>query len=83
MELTYNEIAENAADVILQVLAVNHTGHGDAWRTRSDGKDVNHIIEHLRKHLMKDDSEEHVEHAITRLALMLARRKIAGETVEL
>lgn len=77
MNLSYDEIAVNASTIILNCLLQNDEKHGDTWKNHSDGKDVSHIIEHLRKHLQADETEEHLEHSITRLALMLARRRAA------
>lgn len=74
--MNYNEIAELAHDATLHTLMVNGEKHGDAWKTTSDGKNVSHAIEHLRKHLAGDATEPHLDHALTRIALIMAKQNI-------
>lgn len=78
----YSRVVEAGADAIMETMMVNQDKHGDKWLSNSDLEDINHIREHLNMHLWHDDSEPHIEHAITRLGFILARRRMA-ETVEL
>jgi hypothetical protein len=73
--MNYNEIAELAHDAVLLTLMINDDSHGGAWKTTSDGKNVSHAIEHLRKYLAGDTSENHIYHAITRITLILAKKQ--------
>ncbi len=72
--LDYNEIAELAFDSVLHTLVKNDGKHGDSWKARADHDDVEHATDHLIAYLTTDDMED-LDHAMTRIALMKARRK--------
>lgn len=73
--MNYNSIAQLAHDVVLATLQSNDGKHGDEWKTREDIIDLDAAINHLSLQMQHDRSDSHVENAITRLALILARRQ--------
>ncbi len=70
----HRDIAQLAKNVVLEVMAENDGKHGMAWLTRQDHVDLKHIMAHLCKFQVGDDSEPHLKHSLTRLAMMIARR---------
>jgi hypothetical protein len=49
--------------------------HGESWRTRGDAVDLAHAHAHLRSLEAGDGAEDHLAHALTRLAIIAARRE--------
>ena len=69
-------VADTAAEAIHTVMMAGQAKHGNSWLTRLDSDDLRHAREHLELLLSSDTSESHLEHTLTRLALVLARRKL-------
>lgn len=70
----HQSVALIARDSILATLALGEAVHGDAWLDREDWIDLDHAIDHILAYRAHNDAED-IEHAITRLALLLARRR--------
>ena len=78
----YSRVVEAGADAIMETMMMNQAKHGDRWLRNDDKEEIDHILNHLWLYSDGDTSEPHIEHAITRLGFILARRRMA-ETVEL
>lgn len=74
--MNHNAIGTIAKQRILLTLAINDDKHGEKWRTVSDAEDIKHVIAHLGAYQIGDTSEPHIEHALTRLAFILARLEL-------
>ena len=72
--MTNGEVGKLAADAILKTMWDNQGVHQYSWKARSDVVDVDHITAHLNSYLSGDTSEPHIEHALTRVAFILARK---------
>lgn len=72
--MTNGQVGRLASDAILKTLWENDAAHGSKWKRITDDEDVEHIIAHLNNHLAGDTSEPHIEHALTRVAFILARK---------
>lgn len=73
-------VANGAAESVLNVMQIAQSKHGDSWLTRPGVEDLLHAREHLEQLLKGDTDESHLEHALTRLALVLTRRRLANGT---
>lgn len=71
---THGQLGNLAADTVLKVLWDNDASHGERWKRISDSEDIEHIENHLLLYSAGDTSEPHIEHAITRMAFILARK---------
>ena len=67
-------VAQIAYGIVLEVMKAGEAKHGNTWLNRSDDLDIGHARVHLADHSKGDTSEDHLEHAMTRLAITLARR---------
>lgn len=71
-------VAQVAYEIVKQVMSEGQPKHGSSWRMRSDSEDLMHARRHFELLLTGDASELHLEHTLTRLVLVLARRKEAN-----
>ncbi len=71
-------VADTAAQAIHAVMTANQSKHGDSWLTRDDSEDLEHAKGHLERLLADRTAEEDLTHCLTRLGLVLARRKLKG-----
>jgi hypothetical protein len=67
-------VAAKASATILTVMQRGQEKYGDSWRTRDDQTDLDQAKQHLERWEAVNDSED-LEHALTRLALILARQR--------
>lgn len=72
--VSYSAIARIAKHTVLNVLNEHDDSKGNQWIKRHDNEDIEHMIAHLAAFKMGDRTEDHIGHALTRGALILARR---------
>lgn len=76
--MTNKQITRQAAEAILNTL--QREGRGkyphDPWPARTDAEDIDHAMNHLLALAQGDSTENHLHHALTRLALILARQHL-------
>jgi hypothetical protein len=65
--------AQVAADAIKRVMDFGQPIHGNKWVNRENEIDLAHIRRHLDMFEDGDESEPHIEHALTRMAFILSR----------
>jgi hypothetical protein len=75
-------VATRAQATILSVMKEGEQTHGESWQTRDDHTDLEHAKRHLNLLEAGDTSEPHLAHALTRLALILARQKENRKNLE-
>lgn len=77
-----SQVASIACEAVLETMAEGQEKYGDGWRVRVDSDDFEHIRAHLDKFESGDTTEPHIEHALTRLAFILARRARAASSLK-
>ena len=75
----YAEIAVAGVDAILRTLRLNEKvkgqGHEAEWRQKDAAYHLLKAEDHLVLAAAEDITEPHIDHAITRLAMVLAKRE--------
>lgn len=67
----YIELAQIAFDTVLQTMIEGEQSHpANNWRNISTGVHYHHVFKHLSEWGKGDTSELHLDHAITRLAMI-------------
>lgn len=72
--MTHEQLAKLAYDTVLKIMSDNETIHpGNVWEKLTYKEHREHAINHLLEDIAGDESEPHIEHALTRIAMMLAK----------
>jgi len=72
--MIHEQLAKLAYDTVLKVMTDNEAIHpGNEWAKLNYIKHREHAINHLLDDIAGDKSEPHAEHALVRIAMMLAK----------
>jgi hypothetical protein len=71
----YEKLAKDSAGTILYTMERGQMTHPNSdWRDCSIEDNVDKAFDHLRMYVMRDASEPHLEHALTRLAMAVYKQ---------
>jgi hypothetical protein len=74
-------VAGIASQAVQSVMLAGQSKHGNSWIGRPDSEDLAHAKDHMSKLLSGNGSQDDITHCLTRLALILTRRK-EGSTMK-
>lgn len=72
MKQSHTIVAKEAFDAVMHTMKVNDNAKGDAWLHQEVDTHLAHARQHLHMLNRGDNSEDHIRHAITRIAMALA-----------
>ena len=72
----YIKLAQTAYDTVLATMLEGEATHqGNEWQMISAWEHMNHAMQHMAASANRDTSEDHIGHAITRLAMIKVIQK--------
>jgi hypothetical protein len=67
----YIKLAQLAYDIVLQTMLEGEKQHNpDGWKDIPAWEHLNHTMQHLTASAMRDKTEDHIAHALTRCAMI-------------
>jgi hypothetical protein len=72
MNQVHTLVAKKSFDAVIQVMGANDVAKGNAWVNQDTDTHLAHARSHLHHLNRGDGTEDHLRHAVTRLAMALA-----------
>ena len=74
MNPIYISLAQLAYDIVLDTMISGEKDHpGNPWTEKSASYHLSHASDHIDKHAIGDDAEDHLKHALTRIVMAIYR----------
>ncbi len=71
MNPTYEQLGELAKQTVIRVMQEGEAAHpANDWQDKPAGEHFRHADKHMFMYLQGDASEDHIAHALTRLAMI-------------
>lgn len=72
MNKAHTIVAKEAFDAVMETMKINDQAKGNAWLHQEVETHLAHARQHLHLLNRGDASEDHIRHAVTRIAMALA-----------